>query len=307
MKHVLVFDANCSACTAAALTTSDNFDARLEIRPRSDTWVLETLAAAGLSLPSGPALIREDDEGEVTVVDGFRMRAALVRLLGPARTHRALRLMVAETRARAARSTSGHGLSRRKLLGLLGFGVGSSILGIPETARAAPVTRDTLTRVMALSGMQRAVSQYGQIIPESVVEAAEAGEHIIMLNHDSGAVTILDAAAKSNPTITTVIASAKGAARTLKFSDGATGQVLGDLTQTAPGAALVGTPAGTEENVSNGISFIRQVCFVGCMAGKTSESCFNHCFNCFVSGNYMSCVAAAVCGGAQFNKCRKEC
>lgn len=312
-SFVLLYDRACNACAGAADTASQVFGDDITTRGLLDPWVIDALASSGLEPPTGPALLSVDDSGAAALTTGLRMRFQLARLLGPARSRKALRLLAAEAKARGARAASastnerGWDLSRRRLIGLIGIGSGAAVIGLPQAATAvsAAPSPELIERSMALPAIQKAIADHGSIVADSFLEVNESGEHVLMMRHRSGAVTFLDASTKSDPVINTVIPSTDGKARTLTFVHTASGEVVGDLTQAAAGAAVVGTP--TASGPSAEVSFVRKACFIACMAGQTSERCFQTCFNCFVNGTLLDCSYATICGGVQFQRCWKQC
>lgn len=98
--------------------------------------VQEQLEAAGLDIPSGPALLSNDGT-HVQLKTGLGMRLELARVLGPRRANHIFRLTAIETEARVDRHANEGQLSRRGAIGAAVAGAFGLVFGSQTAAAAA--------------------------------------------------------------------------------------------------------------------------------------------------------------------------
>src|SRR2546423_13641871 len=112
VAYILLFEAQCAACSRAAQAVAGLGIKDLAVRGLSDPSIVAQLGQAGLEQPTRPALLIQEGT-EARLVTGWAMRWTLVRLLGWRRAGRILGLISTEGFAHASRMGT---VSRRGFL-----------------------------------------------------------------------------------------------------------------------------------------------------------------------------------------------
>lgn len=316
MQYTLLFDSECLHCTEVGKRAEEiGREVGLCVGSLHDLNIRSVLSAADIPVPNEPSLLIQGEDGYV-VLTGLRMRAKLYRILGPSRTHSALRLLAIETRARAERSRSRasdksrrQGLSRRGLMRFLGagsFGVATGALsGAASGSTAANSDLDIsalsgqeVTRLRQTNSVRVALATYGEVADSDMFQVTAGGESVLAMHHrDSQTLTFVDnAPGKTSPFAFSMTPFDTDNERGLRytFPDGrAMGRhIFADNSIIVEPSARI-TP--------------RIACWLSCMSLAASTNCAQACFTCLATGTGGSCGFCALCAGPRGITCARRC
>jgi hypothetical protein len=320
MRYIVLYAANCRACSGVARMIGDASIADLEARSFEDPEVAGWLTEAGLSTPDRPALMVLGDEG-VHVLTGWAMRRRLAGVVGRRRSGTIVRLLAAEWRARLTKPATSGILSRRGVIGgilggITGWAVSSGLANAsPDTPGMKPAAPADAARVLKTATAQRAMTAFGPA-DQQVHEIRGGSQPVFVLIHPERDVyTFIDnsAAFDSRPTAVTV-GAAPTAERALRYYT-VDGLPLADLTVSDGQATATPVQPGSGEVVPDAVPALstwQLQCFIGCIGRKSTPACVAVCVNCFyyavgTAARLIACSNCVVCAGPNGVACLKEC
>jgi predicted DCC family thiol-disulfide oxidoreductase YuxK len=316
MRHVLVFDGDCAACSRAAQAVARMDIAGLEVRSWSDPAVLALLREAGLEEPDGPALL-SGEGAQAQLATGWAMRRQLARLMGWRRATRIVRLVSIEGRARVARAARAGAISRRGVLGT-GLAAAAGALGsllLPDVASAAtspspagvtPASDAELQTALASASVQRAIGTWGPATAAGVVHDGKTSVLVLAFTNTPEVALLVDNAAGLPPGSRLAVAVQKDPAHgTLSFF-GTDGAPFGSLSVSSGRVVVHEAPA-----IPTGIPTWRIRCFIACLGAHLSAQCILTCHTCVTTWNpwsrAISCFHCLVCAGPEAIRCARHC
>lgn len=328
MRYIVLYAANCPACSQVARMVADASVPGLEARGFEDPEVAASLHSAGLEIPDRPSLVIMNG-ADVQVLTGLAMRRRLAGVIGWRRARTMARLLAAEWQARLARSTASHLPSRRGvvggiLAGMVGWavlpGVANASTGKASAPRMTPASEADAARVLRTSTAQRSVRAWGAAGPQ-VQEISGGSQPVFVLTHpDRDIYTFIDnspGAVQGGAPVAVSLGVAPAAEPALRYYT-VDGTALADLrladgAVTAVATTTPAAQAGEDPDADpDGLGW-KFTCWVGCIGGrKGSEGCLDVCRECATTPGHpaqklLECSQCFVCAGPNAIPCLKEC
>lgn len=320
MRHLLLFDGNCAACSRAAQEVTSAGIPSLEVKPLRDPEVAELLGRAGLVVPGRPALLWTEN-GKVRLAVGWRMRLRLARLVGWRRAGAIVQLLAVEARARSTKDADAGALSRRRILGgsaaaavagALGWSVGARpahAAAQSETPHLVPAAGADVQRAMGSERLRAAIRTWGPVRTD-VTEVRSGDRRVLAFQHQNvDVMTFVDnsAIAKKERPTTLSIRQVDEGRPALRFYT-AEGFPLCDLRAESGQVSVTPVPPGTPTPVGPLAAPPAHeiACFIGCLGGGVSEGCITACFLC-VAAQPAQCIVCYLCAGPAATRCADEC
>jgi hypothetical protein len=330
MRYIVLFQNSCTACSRVAEMVRGLPVAGLEARPLEDPEVAGLLSHAGITIPDRPSLLVADGDN-LEVLSGWAMRRRLAHAIGWRRSGAIARLLVAERRARLARSADGHALSRRGVIG----GTLAAVAGwvvMPGSASASPRLSESkpimaaadpaeVRAALATAAGQRAVRTWGAA-DKTAYMLSSGGRVTLMLTHPRDGIFTFIRMSPGAPL------GAKPAAMSLGLTPGSEhsiryyttgGTPLCDLA--APNSRLQVSPVRDGRTVNAGPAAVAEpdvtprqlACFIACTGRRAGAPCVGNCINCLAyilvhkNPAGLSCSECFVCAGRYGPDCVEEC
>lgn len=319
MKHVILFQNNCDACSKVAGMVRDLSVTGLEARPLEDPQIVELLSTAHVEIPDRPSLLIIDDDG-LEIISGWAMRRRLANVVGWRRSGSIVRLLAAEWRARLARSAGSQVPSRRVVIGgalggtvavLAGWALrqpGSAAAPLRSGGGKLDVTTANPADVKALLAtvpVQHSVSSWG---PVGDVFKVSGEQNVFVLAHPRDEIlTIVDsspgAVQGGNPSTLSLGKSPVTTAAIRYYT--VSGTPLADAA-TSNGRTTVspvqGGPEGTRPDAPTPAQL---ALFIDCCGAYMTVDCAGGCDSCVAHPN-AACIAACLrCAGLAAWTCAK--
>jgi hypothetical protein len=325
MRYIVLYAADCPACSQVAAMVTDASITGLEARGFEDSEIAGALRNAGLEIPDRPALVIMSGT-DVQVLSGLAMRRRLAGVVGWRRSRTIVRLLAAEWRARLTKSASRvptrRGVIGGILAGLTGWAVTSGVANAsPASAGGAPGMRPAdpadAARVLRTATAQRAIRAWGPADPQ-VHEISGGSLPVFVLIHpDRDIYTFIDnspGALRENKPVGLSLGAAPTPEQALRYYtvDGAT---LADQEPDGKVTARAFHPHSGEDapDVVPDIKPWQLACWIGCVGTRTaSVACAAVCEQCFYyavgsAARLIACSNCLVCAGPNGVKCLKEC
>lgn len=316
-RNIVLYAGSCSACSSVARLVTNASIAGLESRSFDDPQVGESLAGAGLEIPSRPALLVLHG-GDAQLVTGWAMRRKLAAIVGWRRSGTIVRLLAAEWRVRIMKTAGSHAPSRRgviggSLLGIVGWAMSAGVAHASATTPAAniptlrAVSSTVAAKVLRTATAQRAASTWGAA---EVLQVAGGSNPAFVLHHSERDVyTFIDNSSHARQTgapfaISLGMSSAGGRVLTIRYYN-VSGAALADLT-VADGQTTVTAVTSVHTDVAVAPDF-NLSCFRECIGRYATATCGNSCGVCALSGNVLPCTTCVACAGTFGIVCGKEC
>jgi hypothetical protein len=323
MRYIVLYAANCRACSEVARMVGDASIPGLEARGFEDPEVAESLRNAGLRTPDRPSLMVISDTG-VQVLGGLAMRRRLAGVVGWRRSGTIVRLLAAEWQARLMKSAASRLPSRRGVLGGIlagaaGWALTSGVADAsPAPAEGTPAMKPAgaadAARVLNTATAQRAVRAWGPAEPQ-VLEITGGSQPVLVLVHPERDIhTFIDnspSAVSSNEPVAISLGMSPAAEQTLRYYT-VDGAPLADLKVSGGRAvATLVRPAPGEESPAIPEKIL---CWFVCINSKptTNFACLYNCENCVTYSigslaRAIACTYCIICAGPNGVACLKEC
>ena len=320
MRYIVLYAADCPACSKVARMVADASVPGLEARGFEDPEVTESLRNAGLESPDRPALVIMSGT-DVRVLTGLAMRRRLARIVGWGRARTIARLLAAEWRARLARSTASRLPTRRGVIGgilagvagVAGWAVTPGVANASPAAGSAPgmtpADQADAASVLRTATAQRAIRAWGAADPQ-VHQISGGNQPVLVLVHpDRDIYTFIDnspGALRGGAPVAVSLGAAPAAEPALRYYT-VDGTALADL-RLANGEVTV-TPTAVAEPA---LSKWQLACWLGCIGRKSTVACLSVCEQCFYyavgsAARLIACSNCVVCAGPNGVACLKEC
>jgi hypothetical protein len=314
MRHVLLFQGSCAACSKVARMVDGLCVSGLETMSAESSEAMQLLAKAGAETLGRPSLLIVDDD-QVEIKSGWAMRRRLVRLIGARRGTALVQLSIAEWQAAASRKLTPSTAGRRGFIGgaaaaaaglilLPGKAFASSQEGSAEGSLVVP-SAASVERALASEPVKAALRTWGPL-DNDVREVTRGAERVLAFRHSkSNVVTFVDiskGASATKPAAISMGNSAHGTA--LRFYT-VRGTPVADITRSGSGVKVTAPAAAPAEPDD----LFWTICFVGCIGDNVSGSCLDTCHSCD-PGTIMgaiNCAACIVCAGPHAIKCVNQC
>lgn len=282
MKHILLFQGGCAACSQLAQKVTDLSIPGLEALPIESPEVTRLLVGAGVEMPHRPALLLIDGD-RVDIRAGWGMRWRLARLIGFRRPTTLISLYLAERRAGRTR----------------GLSTGDA------TSPMNPAKQADVQWALATAPVQAAVRTWGLVQPEAYEIGSGINRALVLMHGNGEAVTFVDSSANTSAKLMALsmgIVPAEG--RGLRFS--VNGTPLADATET-DGKIQVATI--TDPEVAPDITKQELACILLCFHGSDTSSCAQNCIGCITGGvlaKALDCPQCYLCG-YKIYECVDDC
>lgn len=335
MRYIVLYAADCPACSRVAAMVSDAAVAGLEARGFEDSEIAESLRNAALPIPDRPALVIMSDT-DVQLVTGWAMRRRLAGVVGWRRSRTIVRLLAAEWRARLTKSAAsrvprrvpggrppGPAPTRRGVIGgilagITGWAVTSGVANAsPASAGSSPAMKPAdpadAARVLRTATAQRAIRAWGPADAQVHEISGGASHPVFVLMHpDRDIYTFIDnssGALQDNKPVAISLGIAPTTEHALRYYT-VDGAALADL-QVADGKTTV-RAVETAPEVIPDVSKWQFACWLGCIGRKSTVACLAVCENCFYYSvgsiaRLIACSNCLVCAGPNGVACAKEC
>jgi hypothetical protein len=324
MRNIVLFAANCSACSRAARLVTEASIPGLEALPFEDPHVSQALASAGKQTPDRPALL-VIGETEVHLLTGLAMRRRLAALIGWRRSGTVVRLLAAEWRARLARhvvipgTPSRRGVIGGTLAGIIGWAMSSGLAhAAAKPADDGPALKVASEadseRVLKTATARQAIAAFGRA-DTHVLEVTGGSNPVFVLVHPERRIyTCID---KSALRVSDPVGISLGAAPTpaggLRYYT-VRGTGLADLITENGRVRAQAVDAGTAHpgTVEPDINKTQIACFIACVGVKSSASCIQACIGCATDvvgtiPQIVACTQCVVCAGPNGVSCLRDC
>ncbi len=318
MRYVVLYAADCPACSKVAAMVMNASVTGLEARGFEDAEIAESLRNAGLRVPDRPSLVIVNGT-DVRLLSGWAMRRRLAGVVGWRRSRTIVRLLAAEWRARLTKSAASHAPSRRGVIGgilagLTGWAVTSGVAN--ASPRNTPAMRAAdpadAARVLRTATAQRAIRAWGPADPQ--VHEISGGSHpvFVLVHPERDIYTFVDnspGALRESKPVAISMGVAPTAERALRYYT-VDGIALADL-QVADGKTTVRAVETAPEVVPD-VSKWQFACWLGCIGRKSTVACLAVCEQCFYYAvgslaRLVACSNCVVCAGPNGVACAKEC
>jgi predicted DCC family thiol-disulfide oxidoreductase YuxK len=201
MRHLLLFQGSCAACSKVARAVESLSVSGLEALSVESAEAIQLLARAGVETLERPSLLIVDDD-QVEVKEGWAMRRRLAWLIGTRRGTALVRLSIAEWRAAASRKLMPSIAGRRRFLGGAAATIAGSIVvpgkafasaeDAPAEGSLAVPSAASVQRALVSQPMRTAVSTRGPI-SDDVHEVTRGAERVLAFRHSrNNVVTFVD-------------------------------------------------------------------------------------------------------------------
>jgi hypothetical protein len=326
MRHIVLFQHNCAACSKVARMVRDLAITGLEARALEDPQVTALLSNAQLPTPDRPSLLIVNDD-DVQLLTGWAMRRRLAGVIGWRRSAAIVSLLAAEWGARLTQSAESHEPSRRGVIGGALAGLGGWILMSgsaaasprkgPKPDKARLATPAETEMALATGPVRTAIRTWGPVEGQVFHISGPGAPAVLALPHPrSGVLTLVEASPHAlrggQPTALSQGHAPAGHQTRYHSVAGAAildlgvhdGKVRGRVVQPGPGEA--------EPDVNFKLF---SICLLDCIMGKgLTPQCVDTCYTC---GNALvtrdwpsvlnSCPTCATCGGRFAVQCAKDC
>jgi hypothetical protein len=298
MKHIVLFQHSCAACSKVARMVRDLSITGLEARALGDPEVLQLLGTAGLQRPDRPSLLVVNGD-DVQLISGWAMRKRLAGVVGWGRSGTIVRLLAAEWRARLARSAESHVLSRRGVIGGALAGVAGWALIPGSTAGAAPEPSESKTdltladpadveKASAAASVQQAIRTWGPVEGD-VYTVTRGGQPTLVLTHPRrGIFTFVDnspAALRGGTPAALSMGKASTAAPAARFYTTG-GTPLADVAVSGDHVTASAVSGNTivldsfNAEAEPDVSKAEIAIFIACIGENASATCWMNCITC---------------------------
>jgi hypothetical protein len=328
MRYIVLYAADCPACSKVAAMVTDASITGLEARGFEDPEIAESLRNAGLEIPDRPSLVIMSGT-DVQVLSGLAMRRRLAGVAGWRRSRTIVRLLAAEWRARLTKSAASRLPSRRGVIGgivagITGWAVTSGVANAPPASAGTapgmkPADPADAARVLRTATAQRAIRAWGPADAQ-VHEISGGGSHpvFVLMHSDRDIYTFIDnspGALRGNKPVALSLGAAPTAEHALRYYT-VDGAALADL-QVPDGKvtarAFLPHSGQAAPDVVPGIKSWQFACWLGCIGRRTaSVACAGVCEQCFyyavgTVARLIACSNCLVCAGPNGVKCLMEC
>lgn len=327
MRYIVLYAADCPACSKVARLVTNASVAGLEARSFEDPQVTGPLANEGLAVPDRPSLLVIGDAG-VQILSGWAMRRRLASVVGWRRSRTIVRLLAGEWRARLTKPASAYAPSRRGVIGgilagVAGWALASGTANASPVAASAPATTPAdpadAARALKTATAQQAIRAWGPA-EQQVLQSGGSDPVLVLVHPGRGIYTFIDnspGALSGNQPAAISVGMAPSAEHALRYYtvDGAPLADLkvsnGRMTATPVQAGTGGEAPGTV--VPEGVK-AAAACFTICVTGRSdpSEICYFHCAECatYIVGSMAQiaqCTQCIICAGKKGIPCYKDC
>jgi predicted DCC family thiol-disulfide oxidoreductase YuxK len=315
MRHILLFQGSCAACSKVARMVDNLSVSGLETLSIESAEATQLLAMAGVETLERPSLLIVDD-GQVEIKNGWAMRRRLARVIGARRGTALVQLSIAEWHAAASRKLMPSSAGRRGFLGGAAAAIAGLILlpgkafasaeDVPAEGSVAVPSAESVQRALLSQPMKTAVRTWGPT-DDKVHEVTRGAQRVLAFQHSrDNVVTFVDISQAASATKPTAVSMGRGAdGASLRFYT-VQGTPLADITKSGSSIKVAAPPKAPADEPDDLFSYI---CFVGCLGSSVSVACANACFSCDPGqlASLPNCLYCAVCAGPSAIGCARQC